>query len=53
MSSNLKKSLLRAIAIASARQEVQEIQADDEQPQPAGEDWMRAMMRMYLLSQNA
>ncbi|MFO8132853.1 MAG: hypothetical protein R6U10_02810 [Thermoplasmatota archaeon] len=44
MSENLRRSLLRTITIACE---------GGEEPRPANEDWMRAMMRMYLLSQNA
>ncbi len=46
----LRKSLLRTIRIASA---MQEARADGEDVRPVNEDWMRAMMRVYLLSHNA
>lgn len=46
----LRKSLLRSITIASALQESYAI--DEDTPQ-INDDWMQAMMRMYLLSQNA
>lgn len=47
---DLKKSLLRTITIASS---MQEADVDGEDARPVNEDWMRAMMRVYLLSQNA
>lgn len=45
----LRKSLLRSITIASTLQE----SCTDEYRQMVNEDWMRAMMRVYLLAQNA
>ncbi|MGC9308373.1 MAG: hypothetical protein ACP5FL_06305 [Thermoplasmatota archaeon] len=50
MNTNLKKSLLRTITLVS---EMQDVCEEGEEPRPVNEDWMRAMMRVYLLSQNA
>ena len=44
-----RKSLLRSITILSTQQE----NADEEPDQPSvNQEWINAMMRLYLLTQN-